>query len=45
MKGRKHIVDAIVLSILTVGVTWLGCKSDETTEPTSGPTIVAPTNL
>ena len=45
MTGRKQIVYAIVLVILAFGVTWLGCKSDETTSPTPGPTIVAPTNL
>ncbi|MBM2841733.1 MAG: Fibronectin type-III protein [Bacteroidetes bacterium] len=45
MTGRKHVVNAIVLFSFVFGTTWLGCKSDETTAPTPGPTIVAPTNL
>lgn len=43
MTVRKLIANAVVLSTLTFGATWLGCKSDETTSP-STPTIVAPTN-
>lgn len=43
MTVRKLIANAVVLTSLIFGATLLGCKSDETTSP-STPTIVAPTN-
>ncbi len=47
MTARTLIVNAVTLSILILGITWLGCKSDSTTEPpgTTTPTVQAPTNL